>query len=221
MADNEQAQAVESAPAEAADEEKGLLDQIIDKGNLAPEARERERARDLIGEFVGQIMDKRMVVSKDTETMINARISQIDQLISDQLNEVMHADAFQKLEVRGIGDLRIPLGRSHDVDLLPGILDELGFVRGHTTLPTAKGFGEDGGREDLRGLRAPECRPIGAPHDSLPRHAFQSVGHGPGENGRARAVRNLKRQRPSKSIYRPLRSSVVGAEELSLNSIYR
>jgi type VI secretion system protein ImpC len=30
--------------------------------------------------------------------MINARIAQIDKLISDQLNEVMHAEAFQRLE---------------------------------------------------------------------------------------------------------------------------
>ncbi|NTV42743.1 MAG: type VI secretion system contractile sheath large subunit, partial [Syntrophobacteraceae bacterium] len=39
-----------------------------------------------------------MVVSKDTEAMINARIAQIDRLISMQLNEVMHHPDFQKLE---------------------------------------------------------------------------------------------------------------------------
>ena len=35
-------------------------------------------ARDLIGEFVRQVMEGTMTVSKDTELMINARIAQID-----------------------------------------------------------------------------------------------------------------------------------------------
>jgi type VI secretion system protein ImpC len=39
-----------------------------------------------------------MTVSKDAEAMINARIAQIDHLISLQLNEVMHHESFQKLE---------------------------------------------------------------------------------------------------------------------------
>ena len=42
-----------------------------------------------------------ITVGRDTEAMINARIAQIDHLISLQLNEVMHAPEFQKLE----GDL--------------------------------------------------------------------------------------------------------------------
>jgi type VI secretion system protein ImpC len=43
-------------------------------------------------------MEGTMTISKDTEAMINARIAQIDKLISDQLNEVMHHEDFQKLE---------------------------------------------------------------------------------------------------------------------------
>ena len=39
-----------------------------------------------------------MTVSTDTEAMINARIAQIDHLISMQLNEVLHHPSFQKLE---------------------------------------------------------------------------------------------------------------------------
>ena len=39
-----------------------------------------------------------MTVSKDAEAMINARIAQIDHLLSIQLNEVLHHAAFQKLE---------------------------------------------------------------------------------------------------------------------------
>src|ERR1051325_1769323 len=39
-----------------------------------------------------------MTVAKDAEMMINARIAQIDHLISIQLNEIMHHPSFQKLE---------------------------------------------------------------------------------------------------------------------------
>jgi predicted component of type VI protein secretion system len=78
--------------------QKGLLDQIIDEGRLAREETQKAYAKDLIGEFVGQVMEGTMTISKDTEAMINARIAQIDKLISDQLNEVMHHEEFQKLE---------------------------------------------------------------------------------------------------------------------------
>lgn len=75
-----------------------LLDQIIDQGRLAREDSQKAWAKDLIGEFVAQVMDGAMVVSKDMESMINTRISQLDKLISDQLNEVMHHESFKKLE---------------------------------------------------------------------------------------------------------------------------
>ena len=39
-----------------------------------------------------------MTVSKDTQAMINARIGQIDALISAQLNALMHHEDFQRLE---------------------------------------------------------------------------------------------------------------------------
>ncbi len=75
-----------------------LLDSIIDQGRLARDPEGKARARDLIGELVAQVLEGSMVVQKDIETTINARIAQIDKLISDQLNEVMHAPEFQRLE---------------------------------------------------------------------------------------------------------------------------
>jgi len=83
---------------EAVSESKSLLDQIIDEGRMAREDSQKAWAKDLIGEFVGQIMEGTMVISKDMESMINTRISQLDKLISGQLNEIMHHEAFQKLE---------------------------------------------------------------------------------------------------------------------------
>jgi type VI secretion system protein ImpC len=97
MAENEK-QVQPEAQAGEAQEEKSLLDQIIDDGRLAREKSQRDFAKDVVGEFVSQIMAGEMTVSKNTEAMINARISAIDKLISDQLNEVMHHEDFQKLE---------------------------------------------------------------------------------------------------------------------------
>jgi len=88
----------EQAKGEVVQEEKGLLDQIIDEGRMARDESQRARAKDLISEFVAQITEGAMAVSKDTEAMINARIAQIDRFISAQLNEVLHHAEFQKLE---------------------------------------------------------------------------------------------------------------------------
>ncbi len=98
MADKEEQAATESAAAEEVKEEKSLLDKIIEDGRMAREESQREWAKDVIGEFVSQVMEGVITVSKDTEAMINARISQIDQLISRQLNEVLHHPDFQRLE---------------------------------------------------------------------------------------------------------------------------
>ena len=90
-----------AAPQKAAEEqvlELGLLDQIVDEGRLGRDVTARERGKNLVKEFIAQVLDGSMTVSKDAEAMINARIAQIDHLISLQLNEVLHNAAFQKLE---------------------------------------------------------------------------------------------------------------------------
>ncbi len=78
--------------------EHSLLDQIVDEGRLARDPSARERGKDLVKEFVNQVLEGAMTVSKDAELMISARIAQIDHLVSLQLNEVLHAKEFQKLE---------------------------------------------------------------------------------------------------------------------------
>jgi len=75
-----------------------LLDTIVEEGRFGKEPASQERGKDIIKEFIGQVLQGEVTVSKDTEAMINARIAQIDHLISLQLNEILHAPAFQKLE---------------------------------------------------------------------------------------------------------------------------
>ncbi|HXN49321.1 MAG TPA: type VI secretion system contractile sheath large subunit [Bryobacteraceae bacterium] len=85
-------------PAEEQVVEKGLLDQIVDEGRMARDPAARERGKNLVREFVNQVLEGSITASRDTEAMINARIAQIDHLLSLQLNEVLHHPSFQKLE---------------------------------------------------------------------------------------------------------------------------
>jgi type VI secretion system protein ImpC len=88
----------EQAAAAGETTELSLLDQIVDKGRFGSEAPARERGKDLIKRFVSEVLEGTITVSPDTESMINARIAQLDRLVSKQLNEILHAPEFQKLE---------------------------------------------------------------------------------------------------------------------------
>jgi type VI secretion system protein ImpC len=78
--------------------ERSLLEQIVSQGRFNRDAATLERGRDMVKEFVAQVLDGHMTLSRDAEASIQARIAQIDRLISLQLNEVLHYPAFQKLE---------------------------------------------------------------------------------------------------------------------------
>jgi len=75
-----------------------LLDQIVAQGRFNRDASTMERGRDMVKEFVSQVLDGQLTLSRDAEASIQARIAQIDKLISLQLNEILHYPAFQKLE---------------------------------------------------------------------------------------------------------------------------
>src|SRR3954469_18686870 len=78
--------------------ELNLLDQIVEEGRMGRDAAAKERGKDLVKNFVSEVLKGTVTLNADTEAMINARIAQIDALISDQLNVVMHHPDFQKLE---------------------------------------------------------------------------------------------------------------------------
>jgi len=89
-------QATETTPSAAP--APSLLDQIIIDGRLGQSEAERVRGKEWVKELVGQVMAGQMTVSRDIEKMLNDRIATLDELISNQLNEVMHAQEFQRLE---------------------------------------------------------------------------------------------------------------------------
>ena len=78
--------------------ELSLLDKIVDEGRLGRDATTKERGKELVKNFVNEVLKGTVTIGADTEAMINARIAQLDQLVSTQLNEVMHHPDFQKLE---------------------------------------------------------------------------------------------------------------------------
>jgi len=79
-------------------ESGSILDKIALEGRIGQSPEERMHGKQWLKDLVQDVMTGQMVVSKDTDAMINTRIADLDALISRQLNEVMHAEPMQKLE---------------------------------------------------------------------------------------------------------------------------
>lgn len=81
-----------------ASEGLGLLDQIVDQSRVAVSDHEKLSARDQIAELVDEVLAGTVTISRDLAASIDLRIAQLDALLSDQLNAIMHHPEFQKLE---------------------------------------------------------------------------------------------------------------------------
>ena len=78
--------------------EEALLDQIVAQSKVAKSASEHARAKDIITELVTQVMEGTVVVSDNLTATLDARIAEVDHLISRQVSAIMHAPEFQRLE---------------------------------------------------------------------------------------------------------------------------
>ena len=101
------AKAPAAQPAAAQTTEVSLLDQIVSQGRFGKDTVAQERGKDMVKEFINQVLEGKMTLSRDAEATIGARIAEIDRMVSLQLNEVLHHPSFQKLEAtwRGIWHL--------------------------------------------------------------------------------------------------------------------
>lgn len=94
----------EGNPQEAAAQASGettevsLLDSILSAGKMAKDETQKDYGKQLLEEFLQESLRGHLAPSKDAEATIDARIAQIDHLLSSQLNEIMHHEDFQKLE---------------------------------------------------------------------------------------------------------------------------
>jgi type VI secretion system protein ImpC len=99
----------ESGAASTTTENLTLLDKIVKEGNMAVEESQGPYAKKLIGQFASQILDEGMKAAPDkgVVAMINERVAEIDKLLTDQLNAIMHQPGFQALEGswRGLHDM--------------------------------------------------------------------------------------------------------------------
>ncbi|MEJ2204517.1 MAG: type VI secretion system contractile sheath large subunit [Gemmatimonadota bacterium] len=113
---NEKEQAAAATEQETV-EELSLLDQIVEEGRFGKAPAAQERGRGLVKQFVAEVLEGSIAVGEDTEAMLNARIAQIDHLVSAQLNEVMHAEELQRLEATWRG-LHYLLAQSETGEML-------------------------------------------------------------------------------------------------------
>lgn len=81
-----------------APQEKSLLDQIVSETRIGRDEEQREQSKRQIATLIDEVMRGTLTVSKDVEATISARIADIDQLLSKQLNAILHAPEFQTLE---------------------------------------------------------------------------------------------------------------------------
>ncbi len=76
----------------------GLLDQIVEQSKVAKSDAEHKRARDIISELAKEVLAGTVVVSDNLNLTLDARVAEIDRIISEQLSEILHAREFQQLE---------------------------------------------------------------------------------------------------------------------------
>ena len=80
-------------------EPKINLASLLSKGKLVRDESQIPFAINLVNEFVSQLAElSENNTSKYPSTFMNQRIQQIDEMIADQLNEIMHTPDFQRLE---------------------------------------------------------------------------------------------------------------------------
>ena len=65
MANQEMAKTPAAATEQVA--EKGLLDQIVEQGKVGTDTATRERGKSLVKEFINQVLEGQVTISKDTE----------------------------------------------------------------------------------------------------------------------------------------------------------
>jgi len=103
MATKKASQSTEAGVVDAT--ELSLLDRIVQQGNMAVEPSQNAYAKQLLGQFATQILDEGMKAAPDkgVVAMINERVAEIDKIISDQLNAILHNEDFQTLEASWTG----------------------------------------------------------------------------------------------------------------------
>ncbi len=76
----------------------GLLDTVINETYVGWDEAQREQSRRQISTLFEEVLKGAIPMSRDFSASVEARIADLDALLSRQLNEILHASDFQKLE---------------------------------------------------------------------------------------------------------------------------
>ena len=126
-----EAQSAQTAAAEVTQQEQpvGLLDKIILENRIGRDDEQKKRSQQEIKTLLQEAQEGTLLVSKDVESAIIARIANIDAALSLQLNAIMHTPEFQKLEAswRGLHYLvsKSETGRMLKIKVLNATKDTL------------------------------------------------------------------------------------------------
>ncbi len=82
----------------AAEQQDTILDRILDEGRMARDKHQVEGARNMLAGFIEEATKAGASIEGGAKRAIAERIAALDQLISAQVNQVLHNDKFQGLE---------------------------------------------------------------------------------------------------------------------------
>jgi type VI secretion system protein ImpC len=77
---------------------ESLVDAIVREGRLGQSREEQIKAKDWVTKLAQEALEGQIKFDADTDRMLGERIKKLDEMISAQLNDVMHAKEFQALE---------------------------------------------------------------------------------------------------------------------------
>ncbi|KAB8031905.1 type VI secretion system contractile sheath large subunit [Fluviispira multicolorata] len=84
-----------------------VIDQALAISNLNKNKDQMSHAKEMLTVFADEVISERMAFKKNISHMISERIADIDVILSEQVNEIIHNQEFQKLEAswRGLQSL--------------------------------------------------------------------------------------------------------------------
>ena len=82
----------------AADAAPSILERIFDDGRLVRDEHQVDNARRMLHGFIEEATKAGVQIQGGAKQALAARIAALDRLISEQVNEVLHHDKFQRLE---------------------------------------------------------------------------------------------------------------------------
>ncbi|MGY3803917.1 type VI secretion system contractile sheath large subunit [Pigmentibacter ruber] len=87
--------------------QSSVIEQLLNKSDLNKNDQQITNAKDMLTVFAKEVVNEKMEYKKTISHMISQRIADIDAILSEQINEIIHNPQFQKLEAswKGVQNL--------------------------------------------------------------------------------------------------------------------